>query len=117
MNISTISKWKSNMKRRLVVPVLILAMTACFGTYELFKPAGAIAASAAPAAALLDDNTVSALLSLDRAMETLAAHVTPAVVNVTVTARAKAVPLGGQDQDQLQQFFGPFFGNPRMQRE
>ena len=46
MNISTISKWKSNMKRRLVVPVLILAMTACFGTYELFKPAGAIAASA-----------------------------------------------------------------------
>ena len=108
------------MKRRLVVPVLALALTACFGTYELFKPAGANAASAAPAAAPLDDNTVSALLSLDRAMETLAAHVTPAVVNVTVTARSKAVPLGGQDQDQLQQFFGPFFGNPfgqRMPRE
>src|SRR5437016_1205238 len=117
MNTSTINNWKSILKRRLVVPVLVLAMTACFGTYELFKPAGAIAASAAPAAAPLDDNTVSALLSLDRAMETLAAHVTPAVVNVTVTARAKAVPLGGQDQDQLQQFFGPFFGNPRMQRE
>src|SRR5438094_8255306 len=120
MNTSTINNWKSLMKRRLVVPVLALALTACFGTYELFKPAGANAASAAPAAAPLDDNTVSALLSLDRAMESLAAHVTPAVVNVTVTARSKVVPLGGQDQDQLQQFFGPFFGNPfgqRMPRE
>ncbi|HEV2964630.1 MAG TPA: trypsin-like peptidase domain-containing protein [Candidatus Angelobacter sp.] len=119
MNTSIINQWKSTMKRRLIVPVLALAIAAGFGSYELFKPAGAIAATAAPAAAPLDDNTVSALLSLDRAMETLAAHVTPAVVNVTVTARAKAVPLEGQDQDQLQQFFGPF-GNPfgqRMQRE
>src|SRR5437762_3484382 len=111
------TKWKSIVSRRLVVPVLALVMMAGLGGYELYKPAGADAATAAPAAAPLDDNTVSALLSLDRAMETLAAHVTPAVVNVTVTARAKAVPLGGQDQDQLQQFFGPFFGNPRMQRE
>ena len=111
------TKWKSIVSRRLVVPVLALVMMAGLGGYELYKPAGADAATAAPAAAPLDDNTVAALLSLDRAMETLAAHVTPAVVNVTVTARAKAVPLGGQDQDQLQQFFGPFFGNPRMQRE
>jgi serine protease Do len=114
------TKWKSIVSRRLVVPVLALAMMAGLGGYELFKPAGADAATAAPAAAPLDDNTVGALLSLDRAMETLAAHVTPAVVNVTVTARSRAVmPLEGQDQDQLQQFFGPF-GNPfgqRMQRE
>src|SRR5579859_1421166 len=113
-------KWKSIVGRRLVMPVLALAMMAGLGGYELFKPAGADAATAAPAAAPLDDNTVGALLSLDRAMETLAAHVTPAVVNVTVTARSKgATPLEGQDQDQLQQFFGPF-GNPfgqRMQRE
>jgi serine protease Do len=113
------TKWKSIVDRRLVLPVLALAMMAGLGGYELFKPAGADAATAAPAAAPLDDNTVGALLSLDRAMETLAAHVTPAVVNVTVTARSKAMPLEGQDQDQLQQFFGPF-GNPfgqRMQRE
>src|ERR1700694_1272266 len=112
-----INKWKSIVSRRLVVPILALAMMAGFGSYELLKPAGADAATAAPAAAPLDDNTVSALLSLDRAMETLAAHVTPAVVNVTVTARTRAdIPLNGQDQDgqdqdQLQQFFGPF-GNP-----
>src|SRR5436305_7274373 len=120
MNTSKIDRWKSLLKRRMVVPVLAVAMAASFGTYELLKPAGADAATAAPAAAPLDDNTVGALLSLDRAMETLAAHVTPAVVNVTVTARSKgATPLEGQDQDQLQQFFGPF-NNPfgqRMQRE
>jgi serine protease Do len=100
------------MRRRIIVPVLALAMTAGFASYELFKPAGAIAATATPAAAPLDDNTVGALLSLDRAMETLAAHVTPAVVNVTVTARTRPDTfVEGQDQDQLQQFFGPF-GNP-----
>ena len=38
----------------------------------------------------LDDNSVGALLSLDQAMETLAARVTPAIVNVTVTSRSKA---------------------------
>lgn len=103
------------MNRRLVVPILAVAMAASFGTYELLKPAGADAATAAAPAAPLDDNTVSALLSLDRAMETLAAHVTPAVVNVTVTAHSKAMPVGGQDQDELQQFFGPF-GNPFGQR-
>src|SRR5581483_7548406 len=116
MNTSKIDKWKSFMKRRLVVPVLAVAMVACFGTYELLKPAGADAATAAPPAAPLDDSSVGALLNLDRAMETLAAHVTPAVVNVTVTAHSKAVPLGGQDQDESQQFFGPFFGNPFGQR-
>src|SRR5947199_256215 len=115
MNTSKIDRWKSLLKRRMVVPVLAVAMAASFGTYELLKPAGADAATAAPPAAPLDDNTVGALLNLDRAMETLAAHVTPAVVNVTVTAHSKAVPLGGQDQDELQQFFGPF-GNPFGQR-
>jgi serine protease Do len=112
-----IKKWKSIVGRHVLVPVLALGLMASFGSYELFKPAGADAATAAPAAAPLDDNTVSALLSLDHAMETLAAHVTPAVVNVTVTARTKAdIPLNGQDEDgqdqnQMPKFFGPF-GNP-----
>ncbi|HEV3041591.1 MAG TPA: trypsin-like peptidase domain-containing protein [Candidatus Angelobacter sp.] len=117
MNTSTIDNWKQVLKRCLIVPVLALAMAAGFGTYEILKPTGASAATAAPAATPLDDNTVSALLSLDRAMETVAAHVTPAVVNVTVTARAKAVPLQGQDQDQLQQFFGNPFGQRMMPRQ
>ena len=39
-------------------------------------------------AAPLDNSQVSALTSLDHAMEAVAARVTPAVVNVAVTARA-----------------------------
>src|ERR1700753_710144 len=49
---------------------------------------------AASAAALLDDNSVSSLVSLDNAVEAVAARVTPAVVNVSVTAR-----VGGQNAD------------------
>jgi serine protease Do len=72
--------------------------------------ANAISASA------LDDQSVSSLAALDRDMETLAARVTPAVVNVAVTSR------GAEDDDddqttqrgidpsdlppQLRQFFG-----------
>jgi serine protease Do len=48
-------------------------------------------------------------------METLAARVTPAIVNVTVTSRAKPNLAGGDEQD-MQQFFGPFgqFFGPQM---
>jgi serine protease Do len=40
------------------------------------------------AASAIDDNSVSALTSLDRAMEAVASRVTPAVVNVAVTSRS-----------------------------
>jgi serine protease Do len=76
--------------RRLAMPVLALAVVASFATYECVKPAAARAAAAAPSAAPLDVDSVSSLLALDKAMETLAARVTPAVVNVTVTSRTKA---------------------------
>ena len=68
------------------------------------------------AASAIDDNSVEALTSLDRAMEAVAARVTPAVVNVAVTSRggseedtADGQMRGGQMQGlppQLQQFFG-----------
>jgi serine protease Do len=69
------------------------------------------AASNAP----LDDNSVSALTSLDHAMEAVASKVTPAVVNVAVTSRGNSEEQGDeQGQSQLQQlppglrqFFGP----------
>ncbi|HEY2498578.1 MAG TPA: Do family serine endopeptidase [Candidatus Angelobacter sp.] len=96
------------LKRRTLAAVLMLALAASFGSYEFLKPASASAASMAPAAAALDDNSVSALTALDHAMETLAAHVTPAVVNVTVTSRAKQQQISSQDQDEIQRFFGPF---------
>ena len=44
-------------------------------------------------------------------METLAARVTPAVVNVTVTSKPSSQANDDGSQD-MQQFFGPFGGNP-----
>ena len=64
----------------------------------------------------LDDNSVSALTSLDHAMESVASRVSPAVVNVAVTSRGSAEDTSDSDSDaqsqmqglppQLQQFFG-----------
>jgi serine protease Do len=103
--------WKTNLTRRLLVAVVAIMTVAPLATYEFVKPARA--ASAAPAAAPLDDNSVAALLTLDRAMETLAARVTPAVVNVTVTSKGSAQQGGDDSADgDLQQFFGPFGNNP-----
>jgi serine protease Do len=110
-----IQKLKPFFKSKVLAATLMLALTASFGSYELMKPAAASAASVAPAAAALDDNSVSAITALDHAMETLAAHVTPAVVNVTVASHAKQQQLSGQDQDELQRFFGPFGIGPQMQ--
>jgi serine protease Do len=80
-------------------------------TFNFTKSATA-AAAPAPAAPLLDDNSVGALLTLDRAMETLAARVTPAVVNVTVASKSNAPQSGLEGMPDMQQFFGPGPGNP-----
>ncbi|HJX00826.1 MAG TPA: Do family serine endopeptidase [Terriglobales bacterium] len=108
--------WKSLLTRRMIAPIVALATVVGLGTRELVKPTAARAAvmSAAPAAGPLDDNSVSALLSLDHAMETLAARVTPAIVNVTVTAKTK-VDLSDEGMPQLpegMEGFGQFFGRP-----
>ncbi len=108
------TKWTS----RLLVPVLALAVGS-FAGYECLRPAAASAANAAPAAAALSDDSVSALLALDQAMETVAARVTPAVVNVAVTSRVKPDQANAQLPPEMHQFFGSpdqfgqFFG-PRM---
>ena len=104
--------WKTILTRRLLVAVVAIGTVGSLATYEFAAAKPARAAAAAPAAAPLDDNSVGALLSLDQAMETLAARVTPAVVNVTVTSKPSA-QRGGDDSGQdLQQFFAPFGGNP-----
>jgi serine protease Do len=127
MNAQMLSSTKQWMWR-LAVPALALALLASFVSYEFMKPTAARAASAAasPAAsaAPLDNDSVGALLALDKAMETLAARVTPAVVNVTVTSRTKPENAGRQLPEDMQQFFGQggqgspfgqFFGH--MQRQ
>lgn len=109
-----IGRWKSKLSRRFIAPAVVLAVTISFGAYEVLKPQVARAATAAPATSALDDNSVSSLLALDNAMETLAARVTPAIVNVTVTAKSK-VNLSDNDdglQEQLPPGFRQFFGQP-----
>ena len=51
------------------------------------------------AAAPMDDNSVSSLVALDNAVEAVAARVTPAVVNVSVTARVNAQDADSDDDD------------------
>jgi serine protease Do len=103
-------KWKALVTRRLAAPLIAVAMIVSFTAYEVAKPLSATAAAPAPAAAPLDDNSVSALLSLDHAMETLAARVTPATVNVAVTSKVKTTETTSDDTpDGMQQFFGPNF--------
>ncbi len=117
--------WMKNcqgaLNRRFLVGLAAVAMVLSLAVYEFETPARAAAAAGEPAAAAgpLDDNSVSALLSLDRAMEALAARVTPAIVNVTVTSKksgdnSNALQQGdndgsgGDNNDGLQQFFAPF---------
>jgi serine protease Do len=113
--------------RRFLVPMVAIGATVSLATYEFAKPASAAAPTPAPAAAALDDNSVSALLALDHAMETLAARVTPAIVNVTVTSKTSPdnadssaqdnSDSGNDDSNGLQQFFGPFGFNKKFQMQ
>ena len=112
---------KTKWTRSLAMPFLALALVASLTTYECIKPSAARAAASAPSAAPLDVDSVSPLLALDKAMETLAARVTPAVVNVTVTSRPKEDVSGRQMPEDMQQFFGqggPFgqFFGPHMRQ-
>jgi serine protease Do len=79
--------------------------------------------SAASFASPLDDNSVSSLVSLDNAVEAVAARVTPSVVNVSVTSRVSGDQQTDDDQSSgntpnvpngippgFRQFFGPGFG-------
>ena len=100
--------WKKMLTRRLFVAVATVLLVGTFATYEFSNSARA--AAIAPAAAPLDDNSVGAILTLDHAMETLAARVTPAVVNVTVTSKPSAQQSGDDSSQDMQQFFGPGFG-------
>ena len=113
---------KPKLIQRFLVPALAVALALSIGTYEFAKPAHAAAATPAAAAPALDDSSVSALLSLDRAMEALAAHVTPAIVNVTVTSKTDGRNRDGEAPEMQQQFgqqFAPFgqFNFPMPQQQ
>jgi serine protease Do len=108
---SWIANFNSKLSRHLVAPLMAIALVGSIVTYDVMKatPARAAAAMASPTTTPLDNDSVGALLSLDQAMETLAARVTPAIVNVTVTSRQR-VNMAGGDADDMQQFFERQFG-------
>jgi len=64
------------------------------------------------AASAIDDNSVAALTSLDRAMEAVASKVTPAVVNVAVTSKGseEVEAFGNGPMQDLPPEFQRFFG-------
>jgi serine protease Do len=111
-----LGKLKTFTRHSAVASALALAMIGSLGIYELARPAAAKSAVIEPTATPLDDHSVSALLSLDQAMETLAARVTPAVVNVAVTSRHIPDMQNLELPPGLQQF-SPFFGPdmPKLQ--
>jgi serine protease Do len=92
--------------KKLAVPAGILA--ALLFVFAFFIDHNkAMAAAAGP----LDDSSVSSLVALDNAVEAVAARVTPAVVNVSVTARVSDDEQGegrghGQGRGRGQDFGG-----------
>src|SRR5271156_3376294 len=103
---SWLTSCKAIATRRMAAAVLAVGLVGTVATFTFTKSAKA-AAAPAPAAAALDDNSVGALLTLDHAMETLAARVTPAVVNVTVASKTKTQQGENEGAPDMQQFFGP----------
>ena len=111
-----IKNWQTVFNRRFVVGLAAVAMVMSLAAYKFDNPMKAAAALSA-ADAPLDDSSVSALLSLDHAMEAVAARVTPATVNVSVTSKKTAESSGLSEHGDndgnglppgLQQF-APFF--------
>ena len=124
MKMFSLKQWTTKTKRSIAASALALAMVGSFTAYEVMKPETATAAtSAAGAASPIDANQVDALLALDHAMETVAARVTPSIVNVAVTAKVSPQQAMTQGQDQgddnnpMQQFFGPMFQGPFGKRQ
>jgi len=109
--------------KKLAIPAAVVGAFALGAA--LFVGHGNVHAASGTAAMPIDDNSVEALTSLDRAMEAVAARVTPAVVNVAVTSRGSGEmdASDGQQQGQmqglppgLQQFFGQLpFGQGKPQ--
>jgi serine protease Do len=103
--------------RRFTVPALGVGAAGLLGI-ALFAHNPVHAAAIAPAAPL-DDSSVSSLVSLDNAVEAVAARVTPAVVNVSVTSRGHSDGDADEDDNQnnglqnLPPEFRRFFGGPQ----
>ena len=105
---TTTNKLVSNLKGT-IAPTAV-ATSIALGGVLLFNHNGVQATPVSP----LDDHSVAALMSLDTAMETVAARVTPAVVNIAVTSKGNAEESSedgqGQGMQQLPPELRRFFG-------
>ncbi len=108
-----IMKAKTAVQRHLALSMIALIALGTLAGYDTVRPLTAKAAMPPAAAGPLDDASISPLLSLDRAMETLAARVTPAIVNIAVTSKPKPDQAEGEMPEGMPRGFGEFFG-PRM---
>ncbi len=77
----------------------------------LFVGHGGVHAAVSTGASPIDDQSVSALTSLDRAMEQVASRVTPAVVNISVTAKDREQQISDDQLQGVPPEFRRFFGN------
>src|SRR5215469_778427 len=76
----------------------------------LFVGHGGVKAAVSTGAAPMDDQSVSALTSLDHAMEQVASRVTPAVVNISVTAKDREQETSDEQMQGVPPEFRRFFG-------
>jgi serine protease Do len=83
--------------KRFAAPVGVVAALGLAITFFAAHPT-VHAAAAGNGATPMDDNSVSSLVALDNAVEAVAARVTPAVVNVSVTARVSEKAEGEDGQ-------------------
>ena len=100
--------------KRILLPAGAVAALLIAATFALNHN---VAHAAIGAAAPMDDSSVSSLVALDNAVEAVAARVTPAVVNVSVTSRASGDGAAQDGSDSgipqnalppgFQFFFGP----------
>jgi serine protease Do len=86
-----------------------VVLTTALALSLVFHESSMRAASVPPS---VDDNSVAALTALDRAMESVTAHVQPAAVNVQVTSKGSEEQTAQEGQQQqlppgFAQFFGP----------
>jgi serine protease Do len=104
---SKVERYKGFVTRKILAAALAVVAVGGIATLNFTKQAKAAVPSSN--AAPLDDNSVAALLTLDTAMENLAARVTPAVVNVTVASKSDGEQNAGgaEGTPDMQQFFGP----------
>ncbi len=101
--------------KRFAAPLLAFALVLFTGALVFgHRRVDAATAPEAPTTPI-NNASIDPLLALDQATEAVASHVTPAVVNIAVTAHAPeqaAEAQGGEGENPFSQFFGP--GGPQM---